>query len=53
MSKNDGYSKGDDIFRKKSSAQEAAEYARNRGVPSRIVTLANGYRVDRKWTGRG
>ena len=44
------YSKGKTIHRTKASAQNIARQGRAVGVPSRIVKLAKGYRVDKKWS---
>jgi hypothetical protein len=49
MSMADGYSKGGTIHRTKKKAQEVAKSCKECNIPYRIVQLANGYRVDKKY----
>jgi len=44
-----GYSKGGTIHHLKSTAQEIAKQARSVGMGARIVKVAKGWRVDKKY----
>jgi len=44
-----GYSKGGTIHHLKSTAQKIAEEARSVGVRARLVKVAKGWRVDKKY----
>jgi len=44
-----GFSKGGTIHRKKASADKVAKACRDEGIPYRVVRLAGGYRVDKKY----
>jgi hypothetical protein len=44
-----GYSKGGTTHKLKSTAQEIAEQARSVGVNARLVKVAKGWRVDKKY----
>ena len=44
-----GYSEGRTIHKTKASAMKVAKSCRATGVKYRIVKLANGYRVDKKY----
>jgi len=44
-----GYSKGGTIHKRKSDAQKICTAGRSVGIPCRIVKLAKGYRVDKKY----
>ena len=44
-----GYSKGGTIHHLKSTAQEIAEQARSVGMRAKVVQVAKGWRVDKKY----
>jgi hypothetical protein len=44
-----GYSKGGTIHHTKATAKEIAEKARSVGMGARLVKVANGWRVDKKY----
>lgn len=45
----EGFSKGKTIHRTKAAADYVAKVCRDSGIPYRIVRLANGYRVDKRY----
>ncbi len=45
----DGYSKGGTIHKTKKSAHELAMQGRSVGVKARVVKVAKGWRVDKKY----